>query len=337
MSCPYSHYLGYELGIKQAKPQRPLYFGTDFHRLLELRGDPEKLQQAKNEIEDSYYEMCPQWQSELGENYLEDLFCIFDDYCDIYKDAPLPSVTEQEFEIPMFEFKGEPYVFKGKIDELYKRKSRKTGERFLKVGEHKTFSRRPDNSTLVMNVQKNLYAKAVQFLYGVLPRTVIWDYIHSKPANQPIWLEKSKQFSSAKSSQITPYSWIRACKEHGITEKETLSKAKEFSGNIPAFFFRVEQEYDPEMVEDTWNGFMFQANLIARYGHKNKTKNMTRNCAWCSYRDICYTQLTNGNIDYLMKKEYIIRKRPDVVNESRRAVDPVFSKFIVEEEDNGVS
>lgn len=331
MSCPFAHYLGYELGVRSAKPQRPLYFGTDFHKLLEVRNDKKALSEAKEAIKDTYYEIPPQWQSELGPDYLEELFSIFSDYCDIYRDAPIPSITEQEFELPMFEFRGEPYLFKGKIDEVYKRKSRATGEKFLKVGEHKTFNRRPDNNTLVMNIQKNLYAKAVHILYGVLPKSVIWDYIHSKPAPQPIWLERSKRFSEAKSQQITPYSWLRACKEHSIMDKKVLARAEEFRGNVPAFFFRVEQEYDPIMVEETWRGFKFQAHLIAKYGHKNKTKNMTRNCSFCQYRDICYTQLTGGNLDHLMERSYEVKPRPDIVNEERRAVDWYFSQFIKEE------
>lgn len=331
MSCPYAHYLGYELGVRSAKPQRPLYFGTDFHKLLEVRSDKKALSEAKEAIKDTYYEIPPQWQSELGPDYIEELFSIFSDYCDIYRDAPIPSITEQEFELPMFEFRGEPYLFKGKIDEVYKRKSRATGEKFLKVGEHKTFNRRPDNNTLVMNIQKNLYAKAVHLLYGILPKSVIWDYIHSKPAPQPVWLERSKRFSEAKSQQITPYSWLRACKEHSITDKKVLARAEEFRGNVPAFFFRVEQEYDPIMVEETWRGFKFQAHLIAKYGHKNKTKNMTRNCSFCQYRDICYTQLTGGNLDHLMERSYEVKPRPDIVNEERRAVDGYFSQFIKEE------
>lgn len=330
MSCPFAHFLGYELGVRPAKPQRPLYFGTDFHKLLEVRHDKKALKEAKETIRDTYYEIPPQWQSELGENYLEDLFSIFADYRRIYKEAPVPSITEQEFELPMFEHRGEPYVFKGKIDELYKRKSRSTGEKFLKVGEHKTFNRRPDSNTLVMNIQKNLYAKAVQILYGTLPKSVIWDYIHSSPAPQPVWLEKSKRFSEAKHQQITPYSWLRACKEHGITDEETLARAEEFRGNIPAFFFQVEQEYDPQMVEDTWDGFMFQAKLIARYGAKNKTKNMTRNCSFCQYRDICYAQLTGGNLEHLMERNFTIEPRPDIVNEERRAYDPFFSEYYKE-------
>ena len=322
MSCPYAHYLGYELGVRSAKPERPLYFGTDFHKLLENRHDKKALKKAKKEIQDTYYEIPPQWQTDLGPDYLEELFSIFSDYCDIYKDAQKPSITEREFLIPMFTHKGEPYVFKGKIDELYLRK--RDGEKYIKVGEHKTFNRRPDSNVLVMNIQKNLYAKAVQFLYGILPRTVIWDYIHSKPAIQPIWLEKSNRFSMTKSNLITPYSWLRACKQRGITDEAILQQAEEFRGNVPAYFFRVEQDFDPRMVEDTWSGFMFQAQLIARYGAKNKTKNMTRNCSWCSYRDICYTELTGGNMDHLLERNYVIEPREDIVNEERRAKSELF-------------
>lgn len=326
MSCPYAHYLGYEVGVRSAKPQRPLYFGTDFHKLLELRKDEKALAQAKEKIKDTYYEIPPQWQSELGENYLDDLFTVFDDYCDIYKDAPAPTKTERKFNIPLFEHDGEPYVFKGVIDELYLRK-KKTGEKYIKIGEHKTFTRRPDNNTLVMNVQKNLYAKAVEFLYGTLPSTVIWDYIHSKPAMEPVWLEKSKRFSTAKSETITPHSWLRACEEHKITDPEILGKAQEFRGNVPNYFFRVEQDYDPLMVEKVWDGFVFQARLIAKYGTTNKTKNMTRNCAWCGYCDICYTELTGGNMEHLILTNYRVARRMDVVNENRRVVDEVFQQF----------
>ena len=37
LGCPYSHYLRYVRRLSKKKPERPLYFGTDFHKLLELR------------------------------------------------------------------------------------------------------------------------------------------------------------------------------------------------------------------------------------------------------------------------------------------------------------
>lgn len=330
MSCPYAHYLGYELGIVSAKPIKPLYFGTNFHKLLELRHDEKALAATKQEITDTYYSVPAQWQSELGENYLENLFSIFDDYCEIYKDESKPSVTEQEFELFMFTLNTEPCIFKGKIDEVYKRKSKKTGEKFIKVGEHKTFNYRPDNNTLVMNAQKYLYAKAIEILYGITPKSVIWDYIHSTPAPAPVWLESSKRFSASRSNDITDFSYIRACKEHDIEPDKRL--VEQYKNNRSTHFYRVEQDYNPDAIDSVWNGFKFQAQLVVQHGAANQTKNLTRNCSYCQYRDLCFTELSQGNLTYLLQKQYQVKPRVDIQTEWRQnLIDNSFINLEIQE------
>lgn len=304
LSCPYSHYLRYVECLTVKKPARPLFFGSDFHKLLEFRNDPEGLAKAKQEIGHQYWELKPQFQEELGENYIQDLATIFSDYQELYKDCPQPTVTEQEFRIPMGNYKGETVYFKGIIDELYKYRSKSTGKKTIKIGEHKTFNRKPDQSLLVMNTQKCLYAKACELLYGILPDTVIWDYIHSTPADEPIWLERSQRFSAAKSNRITPYSWERACARRGINDESIVLEGQKYAENIPNYFFRVEQDFIPDMVEDTWQGFVYTAKQIARYGQTNKSKHVTPNCSWCAYQPICYAELTGANREYLIEKDY---------------------------------
>lgn len=304
LSCPYQHYLRYVECLTSNKPSRPLSFGSDFHKLLELRNRPEELAKAKQDIGQKYYELKPQFQEELGENYLWDLSNIFSDYLEVYKDCPQPRVTEQEFRIPMGNYKGETIYFKGIIDELYKYKSKSTGKKCIKIGEHKTFTRKPDQSLLVMNTQKCLYAKACEKLYGIMPESVIWDYIHSAPAEEPIWLEKSQRFSSAKNSKITPYSWRRACEKHHITDEQVLKEGDKYTENIPNYFFRVEQDYIPGMVDDIWDGFKYTSKQVVRYGRENKTKHITMNCSWCAFQPICYAELTGANRDYLIEKDY---------------------------------
>lgn len=317
LSCPYKHFLGYEKGLQSNKPSRPLTFGSDFHKLLELRGQPEKLAEAKKEIGERFYEMRPEWQSELGDNYILDLAIIFEDYMDIYKDEPLPKITEQEFEIKLGTLNGEPLIVVGVIDELYKFRDRDTHEKYLKVGEHKTFSTKPNHNFLVMNTQKCIYAKACQILYGMYPRTVIWDFIHSRPAEQPVWLEKSSRFSSAKSTKITPYSWIRACAEHNITDPKILAQKADYACNVSNFFFRCELDFQPSMVENIWDGFVYTSKQIIKQGHKNRAKNITRDCSWCSYCDICYAELTQGDVQSIIDRDFEIVERDDVVTERR--------------------
>lgn len=311
LGCPYSHYLRYIEGLTVNKPCRPLSFGSDFHKLLELRGRPEELAVAKQTIQYKYEDLKPAFQEELGDSYLSDLDNIFSDYQEVYKGCPIPKVTEQKFEIPMGNFKGEKVNFIGVIDELYKYKSKSTGKKTIKIGEHKTFTRRPDQSLLVMNTQKCLYAKACQELYGMTPESVIWDYIHSTPAEEPVWLEKSQRFSASKSQKITPFSWKRACEKRGISDEETLSQGEKYAENISNFFFRVEQDYIPEMIDDIWEGFKFTAKQIVQYGHKNKTKHITPSCAWCSFQPICYAELTNADRNYIIEKEFTHYERKE--------------------------
>lgn len=302
MGCPYSHYLRYVRRLSKKRPERPLYFGSDFHKLLELRNDPKALKLARANIADEFYAMPASWQGDLGENYVEDLFTIFGDYQQVYAGTRQPQVTEKDFELEVGNFRGEPIVFVGKIDELYLLK--KNGVKTIKIGEHKTFSNKPGMDILVMNPQKCLYAKAVEFLKGILPDRVIWDYIKSSPASEPIWLDKSKRFSEASSTKITPMSWKRACESRGITDESILAKGDMYAPNIAEFFFKVELDIDPRMVEKVWEGFMFTSKQIIRFGDKNRTQNITKNCSWCTYRDICHAELTGGDPEYIISRDF---------------------------------
>lgn len=304
LSCPYAHYLRYVEGVIKKGKSRPLSFGSDFHKLLELRSNKKALKAAISDIKEAYYGLDPASQEELGEDYIEDLKQIFSDYMKLYKGTPLPDKTEVPFEIPIGKYNGEIVAFNGVIDEIYET------ENGLTIGEHKTFSRKPDRVFIAMNTQKCMYAKAVQLLTGSLPREVMWDYIKSSPAQEPIWLEKSGKFSEAKNNNITEYSWLRACKERGITDKSILAKGKDlYAGNIHGFFFRLREDYLPDMVEDIFQGFLYTAKEIVRNGEKNRTKHTGQGCSWCEYRDICYAELTGGNVEYVKQRDYKEREK----------------------------
>ena len=249
------------------------------------------------------------WQSELGENYPFDLKVIFQDYQQMWKGTPLPKVTEKSFELNIGYYRNEDIIFVGVIDELYKYIDRNTGVKSIEIGEHKTFSRPPDMNTLVMNTQKSLYCKAAQMIWGILPRAVRWDYIKSTPAKSPIWLAKSDRFSTAKSQEITPASWRRACKERGITDPSILEQGDLYKGNENNFFFRVQQDVYPQMVESVFEGFVYTCKDIVRRGQENTTKNITKDCAWCGFRDICMAEMSGGDRAYVIEKQFTTREQ----------------------------
>jgi len=303
LRCPYAHYLGYVQNLKPKKPVRPLKFGTDFHKLLEFRDDKNELRKIIKDVRETYYEMPANWQTELGESYVDDLKTIFKDYMKIYKNSPVPTVTEQRFEIPMSKINGKSMIFVGIIDGLYKHED---GE--ITIEEHKTFTRKPDMSTLVMNKQVCLYAKAAQTFLGVFPSKVMWDYIKSTPAAAPVWLEKSQRFSAAKSDYITPYSYLRAAKAKGIDKQEALAQAKLYKGNIMNYYFRLTLDLIPTMVEKSWEDFVYVAEDICRNGENNKVMNMTKDCSWCDFYPICHAEMTGGDVKYTIEQDFVERK-----------------------------
>lgn len=308
LRCPYLHYLRYIEGLESIRPARPLYFGSDFHKLLEVRKDPQLVKEEWRKIKQKFYELPGSWQSDLGENYPYDIKVIFQDYQQMWNGSPLPKVTEKSFELNVGYHLNEDIIFVGVIDELYKYRD-KSGNKSIEIGEHKTFSRPPDMNTLVMNTQKSLYCKAAQMIWGILPRAVRWDYIRSTPAKSPIWLEKSERFSTAKSKEITVASWKRACKEKGITDPDVLNQGEVYRGNENNFFFRVQQDVYPQMVDEVFEGFVYTCKDIVNRGPENKTKNITKDCSWCTFRDICMAEMSGGNRDYVIEKEFTTREQ----------------------------
>lgn len=300
LRCAYAHYLRYVEKLSGKAPARPLHFGSDFHKLLEVRTNKKAVKKEWQRMKDDFYSMPPSWQTELGDNYPDDLKTIFTDYMVMWKDTPLPDETERPFEITIGSENGENIVFVGIIDELYRYGNE------LDIGEHKTFSTPPNMNTLVMNTQKSLYSKVTEILWGQLPKKVRWDYIKSSPAKYPIWLEKSGRFSNASSKDITPRSWVRACKEKGISDPTILNQGESYRGNENNFFFRVEQDVYPEMVEDVFNGFLYTCRDIVNRGQENKVKNITRDCSWCEYRDICMAEMSGGDRNFVISEKFNI-------------------------------
>ncbi len=307
--CPQSHHWKYVKGLIPKTISRPLSFGSDFHKLLECRTDAKLLKQAIQDIRDKYDELTPQQQEDLGEDYVEELLQVFEDYQRRWCDAELPNVTEHEFYLPLGKYKGEDVVFHGIIDELYFNKE--TGEVLIIIGEHKTFTNKPDMSILAMNQQVCLYAKAVEQEFGVMPTKVRWDYIRSQPSKEPIWLDKSQRFSEAANSNITAYSWERACKRKGIKDTAILSKAKLYEPNIDNFFFRCEMEIYPEMVDAIYNDFKTTVKELVARGSTNATKHVSRDCSWCEYQPLCYGQFTGADLDYIIEKDYTTKENQD--------------------------
>lgn len=297
LSCPRKHYNRYVLKLRTKKVVRPLSFGKDFHKLLEHRADMSSVKEQFAIIKKSYKDMKLSDQVALGEDYLKQLKTVFTDYMKVYSKAELPIATEHEFMVHVATFKGEKVYMHGLFDEEYED---------LTLGEHKTFNRRPAMGILNFNMQTCIYAKIREIEMGAKFRRVMWDYVKSAQADYPVWLDQAKRFSTAKSDKITPYSWLRACKERGITDPKVLNMAEAYRGNISNFFFRTYTDITSSMADNMWEDMLYTMREITLRGERNRTMNVTRECEYCDYRPLCYAEFTGVDTSHILSKEFTV-------------------------------
>lgn len=308
LRCPYSHYLRYIRKIAPKVSTRSLQFGKDMHTLMEHRGSSkEEIKQVFKELS-IVYDNQPDWfKKELGKDYIHDLKVIFQDYRRRYKKADIPNATEVEFEIELGEsLDGEKIIFNGFIDGLYFDESGKANE-YTVIEEHKTFAQKPDAFTLLSSMQKYLYAKAVEEITGYMPAGILWDYIKNTPASEPKVL-KSGKLSEAKSATVTPYSWRRACKKAGLTDKEYIHRGVElYEKNVDNFFFREYQSFNVDIVNQIYKDFKDVVSDIVNKGFTNKIKHCTKDCSWCDMKPICMAEFNGTDPEQVIAKEFTER------------------------------
>lgn len=294
LRCPQKYHFEYVDKLRRKQPSKPLTFGTDFHRLLEVRGDNKKVEEVMQDISNTYNSLSD--TTHLGETYLDDLRTIFEDYMELYKDCELPIKTEHKFKIFIGTYAKKDIFFTGTIDEIYNN---------LMLGEHKTFSKKPDIGLLHMNMQVCLYAKAYELEFKEKIKRVQWDYTRSCPAESPKWLEKSQKFTTTIKSNVTPFSYIRTCKNLGIQDKDILDKCVDYTNNTENYFFRRTVELIPQIVDTNWKNFIQVTKNIVAGENKYKVKNIIKDCSWCEYRSICYAEFTGVDTNYIIKKDFI--------------------------------
>lgn len=306
LNCPYSHYLYYVKKIRPKAKSKSLYFGSDFHRLLEHRGAPkEEIKTVLNELKIVYENQSDEFKEELGSDYIKNLKTIFLDYQKVWKNKPIPDKIEFEFNIDLGQsLDGEDIVLNGFIDSIYFDETGAANENTI-IEDHKTFSVAPDTTIANMSMQKHLYAKAFEELTGYMPKEFMWDYIKNKPASEPKLLKNGK-LSEAQSRSVTPYSWKRACKKLGIDDKDYIKKGKElYDLNTSLFFFQVVQPISSKFANETYENFKSAVADIVNKGHTNRIKNCGNHCAYCDMKPICMAEATGISLEPILEENFI--------------------------------
>lgn len=215
---------------------------------------------------------------------------------------------ERKLEVPLVE----DIIFEGKIDAGFRDKKKK-----LWIGEHKTCASIPDEKSRMSDIQGILYWWGYQQETGELPAGIVWDYLRKKIPSTPAVL-KNGEVSRAKCD--TTYDiYLNAIKENGQKPKDYQEELERLRGNEDSFYRQIKLPFNKGMMELVVKDTISTALQIRDFGTIVTDRNLTRDCSWCDYFDLCQAELRGLDTDYIREKQYEVKS--DQVKKIKRKVN----------------
>lgn len=306
-TCKYAFHLRYSEKLRKRQKAKALQTGALIHLMIDADANGDNPMAA---LERAVKKAGPMFASERDEfnQMIDDIRAIMKDYFLMkWGDGELKYLrknqksAEHEFEVNL----APGILLTGKLDGLAITQANK--RRWLV--ENKSFSRMPNEDHRWRNLQGNIYHHVVRLL-GLPPLDgLCWNYIRTKPPSVPQLLKNGK--ISQKRLDTLPSKLHEFFKKNKINPGEYSRMLSTADQNRSQYFIRVFSPVRPKVVARVVRDFIEEAQIMAEYDGKWKTKSIGRHCEWCEFEPICRAELTGGDADYVRKKEYYHRDDED--------------------------
>lgn len=285
------------LGLRRKKVKRPLVFGTIIHEIIEAHLEGNNWKKLLKKIDLDQGSMFRK-EREMYGNLIEDIRDIMTDYFEFWDGQLKPLEhdgrhSEHEFRIEL----DTDLWFTGKIDAVGKAK----GMRWLV--EHKSFSRMPSEDERWRSIQAAVYFRALEEMGFKRIDGVLWDYISSKPCNVPGELTATGKISQARIDSL-PSRIERWIEDEGHNKKDYKKLLTDAEANRRNRFIRLYSPVKPRIVDNIWDDFVDTAKEMRDFHGLKKDQNIGRHCSWCDYQPLCKAEVTDSDIDWILKREY---------------------------------
>lgn len=303
------HYKYIQRLEKRRKPNA-LVRGTVVHAMIEAKAKGEDPWEVFDEFIKENQKIFQEEQEYIG---MEDIISdIMEGYFSYYKNddlKPLPikstkgvRYAEHSFLVPLIEDKG--IYFGGIIDMIV---TDEKGRVWLM--DHKTHKTLPKGDIAYLNIQSNLYAWAMKQDPN-LPEPVgmVWNYIRWKQPSKP---EVLKSGALSKSSKIdtTWDIYKKAVKEAGLDIKDYEDMKETLKGKEEDFYVRHYLPFNKSVQNNILEDAKSTALDIYKNSRKIKDRNITRDCSWCEFYQICQAELKGLDTSTILKFEYKIKEK----------------------------
>lgn len=299
--CKRQYHYKYVAKLRARKKSRPLGFGSLIHRMIEADAEGKDPFEAMNHEFDAAPIFAE--EREFFRELREDVEDIMTEYFEFWQKQPLAFIkhgrirVEHEFTVSV----EDGLTVTGKIDGHIRAK------RMSWLLENKSFSKPPNEDDRWRSIQGSVYIRIVQMLGWRPVDGMLWNYIRSKPPTMP-QLKKNGELS-ARSIDSLPSRIVRAFEIMGvpITEKHRalMSAARE---NRTRYFWRVFSTVKPGVVDRLFSDFITTAREAREAHGKTQVMTIDRHCSWCEFEPLCRAELTGGDTDFLVERDFYEKK-----------------------------
>ena len=326
-SCKRAHHYAFNEKIEKKAPPTALYKGKIIHECIEDMIYGRDWTKTLNKYIDEYNKMFEEEKEQYGD-LPNELRIIMEGYEKLYKDDGLEYLelngkrAEHDFAI---EIAREPCLhcengFNPQLDEECT-KCGGTGQRpiFL-VGkidavardregrvwlvEHKSFKNLPDENFRWTNQQASLYTWVMPQIGFPKPDGVLWDYIRTKVPRVPEPLKSGKGLSKSKNIDTTYDTYYQAIIDNGFDPADYEDILEHLKGNEINFYRRIYLPTRDSIIKPIVDDVINTAKEIYYLGETLKTRNLGKDCSFCSFKQICQVEIMGGDSEFIKKSEY---------------------------------
>lgn len=304
--CKYAYHLRYVEKIRKRVKARPLQFGSLVHTMLEADANGTNPYKALTTAVTGQ-KLFASEREEL-EQVAQDARFIMRDYFEYWENAPDDKVLNY---IKRKKKSAEHQIFveimpgvelEVRIDALAENK------RGMWLVEHKTFKQMPSDDHRWRSLQSTIYKKVVDIM-KIKVDGMAWDYIRSKPPTMPQFL-KDGTISKKRIDTLPSAVKALAAQSKKLVPQRIYEAAQE---NRKNYFSRVFTAFRAKTVELVWNDFLETVKEMRANHGMFKAKTIDRHCDWCDYEGICRAELTGGDRNFVIKKEYTTREQREEI------------------------
>jgi hypothetical protein len=308
--CRRAFYYKYILELQPRSIVRPLTFGKAIHKIIEYHIEGKTLDEA---LKAAAREKGKVFSADVEEfdQIMLDARIIGQAYMDFHKgdkmtyldlppklDADRPRKSEHEFVHDI----GAGVIIEGVIDCIPV-----SGDGRKWIGEHKSHKSFPTEDVRASDLQAMLYGDAASKELG-LKRVVgvMWDYVRSKSPQQPALL-KNGTLSKARIDTL-PVMYEQAIKDHGLDRAHYVDILGDLDDKLPSWFRRVFLPFNKHAVAAMIEETQVTGREMNRKAGVDTTRNLTRDCSWCSYEKLCKAELFGQDGEWIKQREFVVAK-----------------------------